>query len=269
MKSEESARLGVPPEDRKLSRRRAGEPEAISSGAPHETRLVLPPGGLRHKRVDTGAIFEVLCYRISTLQYPPGTALKEIELSKEFGVSRTPIRQAIQRLELAGLVQPVVGHGTIVMNIDLQSMRHVLQYRLQLALMLEHFLSMADPEGAIDKLRECEAMNSALERDFSPQGFAQVSRDMRWMIYERITNPFLAQSWIETYYLASRVWFLCLPAEKDDFISLQDEEITRLIDSFRSGEARRVATTIHDAMQTWVAKVWQSVASGQISISVS
>ncbi|KUM27018.1 hypothetical protein AU467_18855 [Mesorhizobium loti] len=219
--------------------------------------------------MDTGAIFELLRYRICTLQYPPGTALKEIELSEEFGVSRTPIRQAIQRLELAGLVQPVIGHGTIVKSIDLQSVRHLLQYRLQLALMLEHFLSTTDVEETIEKLRKCHAMNAALERDFSPQGFAQVSHDVRWIICDRITNPFLAQNWIDTYYLASRVWFLCLPAEKDHFIALQAEEITRLIDSFRSGEARRVATTVHDVLQTWVADVWQSIASGRLSISVT
>ncbi|ANT54877.1 GntR family transcriptional regulator [Mesorhizobium amorphae] len=223
---------------------------------------------MRPKRIDTGAIFEMLRYRISILEYPPGTALKEVALSDEFGVSRTPIRQALQRLELAGLVQPVIGHGTIVRSIDLQSMRHLLQYRLHLALMLEHFLSMTDIEEPIEKLNRCHAMNAALENEFSPQAYAQISHDMRWIICNKITNPFLAKNWIETYYLASRIWFLCLPAEKDHFISLQAEEITKLIDSFRSGEPRRVATTVHDALQTAVAIVWQSVASGQLSISI-
>ncbi|WP_244425856.1 GntR family transcriptional regulator [Mesorhizobium amorphae] len=249
--------------DRKVSRHSAGEREAISPAA------VLLPGGLRPKRIDTGAIFETLRYRISILEYPPGTALKEIALSEEFGVSRTPIRQALQRLEVAGLVQPVIGHGTIVMSIDLQSMRHLLQYRLHLALMLENFLSTVDSERTIEKLTRCYAMNAALEGEFSPQAYAQISHDLRWVICNKITNPFLAQSWIETYYLASRIWFLCLPAHKNHFISLQAEEITGLIESFGSGEPGRVATTVHDALQTAVSVVWQSVASGDLSISIS
>nr|WP_268815643.1 GntR family transcriptional regulator [Sinorhizobium americanum] len=235
----------------------------------HDTRQSLPPGGLRPKRVDTDGIFEMLRYRISTLQYPPGIALKEIELSKEFGVSRTPIRQALQRLELVGLVQPVIGHGTIVTSIDLQSMRHLLEYRLQLALMIGHFLSTAEVEHTIKQLRSCHAANVALERNFTPQAFAKVSHELRLLIHDRITNPFLAQSWIDTYYLASRVWFICLPTTKERFVYLQGDEIAMLIDSFRSGEPRRVAATIHDALQTVVFDIWKIVASGRVSVLVS
>jgi len=44
-------------------------------------------------------IFNVLKDRIVTLEYEPGKILNEIELSEEFGVSRTPIRAVFQQLE--------------------------------------------------------------------------------------------------------------------------------------------------------------------------
>ena len=49
-------------------------------------------------------IFNVLKDRIVTLQYEPGKILNEIELSEEFGVSRTPIRTVFQQLESIKLV---------------------------------------------------------------------------------------------------------------------------------------------------------------------
>ncbi|HWK28005.1 MAG TPA: GntR family transcriptional regulator [Solirubrobacter sp.] len=50
-------------------------------------------------------VFEVLAHRISRSQLPAGERLAEEALSREFGVSRTPVREALRRLEQAGLVE--------------------------------------------------------------------------------------------------------------------------------------------------------------------
>ena len=59
-------------------------------------------------------IFNVLKDRIVTLQYEPGKILNEIELSEEFGVSRTPIRTVFQQLESIKLVDIVPRYGVQV-----------------------------------------------------------------------------------------------------------------------------------------------------------
>ena len=60
------------------------------------------------------AIYEILLEAIVTFRYEPGTPLVEMHLAKEFGVSRTPIRQAIQMLESQGFVRKHENTRTLV-----------------------------------------------------------------------------------------------------------------------------------------------------------
>lgn len=53
-----------------------------------------------------------------TLQ--PGDRLREMELAEALGVSRTPVREALQRLMADGLLQAAPGRGTVVADLDKQ-----------------------------------------------------------------------------------------------------------------------------------------------------
>src|SRR5690242_16727137 len=50
-------------------------------------------------------VYDVLRQRIATRQYAPGIRLTEAEIAKEFEISRTPVRQALHRLAVEGLVE--------------------------------------------------------------------------------------------------------------------------------------------------------------------
>src|SRR3546814_17250695 len=57
------------------------------------------------RRVRSEAVHREIRERICLLGYPPGSRLSEDALALEFGVSRTPIRQVLHRLEFEGLVE--------------------------------------------------------------------------------------------------------------------------------------------------------------------
>ena len=57
----------------------------------------------------------------------PGERLMEIPLAEELGVSRTPIREAIRKLELEGFVVMVPRRGTYVANISLKDITQVFE----------------------------------------------------------------------------------------------------------------------------------------------
>ena len=59
-------------------------------------------------------IYGIIRDRICLLDYAPGMRLGEEELAKEFGVSRTPIRRVLSRLETEGLLESRHGVGTFV-----------------------------------------------------------------------------------------------------------------------------------------------------------
>lgn len=77
-------------------------------------------------------VFKTLRQAILTGQLEPGERLMEIQLAKRLGVSRTPIREAIRKLELEGLVTMVPRKGARVAQITQKSMKDVLEVRVAL-----------------------------------------------------------------------------------------------------------------------------------------
>ena len=77
-------------------------------------------------------VFLTLRQAILKGELEPGERLMEISLANQLGVSRTPIREAIRKLELEGLVVMVPRKGAEVASITEKDMRDVLEVRCDL-----------------------------------------------------------------------------------------------------------------------------------------
>src|SRR5919109_1297312 len=91
----------------------------------------LKPLSLSRERYER--IYRLIRDRICLLDYKPGARLAEEDLAREFGVSRTPIRRVLSRLESEGLLASRHGVGTFVTDIDLGSLIQVYRLRMELA----------------------------------------------------------------------------------------------------------------------------------------
>lgn len=74
-------------------------------------------------------VFNTLRQAILHGELKPGERLMEIQLANKLGVSRTPIREAIRKLELEGLVLMIPRKGAEVAEITEKSLRDVLEVR--------------------------------------------------------------------------------------------------------------------------------------------
>lgn len=74
-------------------------------------------------------VFNTLRQAILRGELKPGERLMEIQLANKLGVSRTPIREALRKLELEGLVNMVPRKGAAVADITEKSLRDVLEVR--------------------------------------------------------------------------------------------------------------------------------------------
>lgn len=77
-------------------------------------------------------VFNTLRQAILKGELEPGERLMEIQLAERLGVSRTPIREAIRKLELEGLVLMIPRKGAEVAKISEKSLRDVLEVRRSL-----------------------------------------------------------------------------------------------------------------------------------------
>ncbi len=108
-------------------------------------------------------VFNTLRQAILTGELKPGERLMELHLADRLGVSRTPIREAIRKLELEGLVTMIPRRGAEVAQITEKSMQDVLEVRRTLdALCAELACDRIDGEG-IRRLGEaCTAFEKAV-----------------------------------------------------------------------------------------------------------
>ncbi len=74
-------------------------------------------------------VFESLREAIISGELEPGERLMEIQLAEEMGVSRTPVREAIRKLELEGFVVMIPRKGAYVASMSLKDITEVFEIR--------------------------------------------------------------------------------------------------------------------------------------------
>ncbi len=77
-------------------------------------------------------VFHTLRQAILRGELKPGERLMEIHLAQKLGVSRTPVREAIRKLELEGLVRMIPRKGAVVAEITISDLEDVLEVRMAL-----------------------------------------------------------------------------------------------------------------------------------------
>lgn len=107
-------------------------------------------------------VFNTLRRAILTGELKPGERLMEIHLANRLGVSRTPIREAIRKLELEGLVTMIPRRGAEVAQITEKSLQDVLEVRRALdALCAELACDRITAEGKAALKRACDSFEEA------------------------------------------------------------------------------------------------------------
>ena len=98
-------------------------------------------------------VYEELKLQILTGSIVPGTRMMEVELAEEMGVSRTPIREAIRKLEKEGLVTIEPRRGAYASRISTEDMVEILEVRQDLEGLAAFFAASRMSDDNLEKLR--------------------------------------------------------------------------------------------------------------------
>lgn len=100
-------------------------------------------------------VFQTLRQAIITGEFAPGERLMEIALAERLGVSRTPVREAIRKLELEGLVVMIPRKGAEVAKITKERLRDVLEVRCALEELAATLACQRIDEAGKERLKSC------------------------------------------------------------------------------------------------------------------
>jgi DNA-binding GntR family transcriptional regulator len=144
------------------------------------------PSGLLPASSRTGLVVEALRRSILTGELPAGQPLVETELARRFGISKTPVREALKTLVGAGLVTMSEYKGATVRVVDEEMARSVFDVR-----------SLLEPVAVartVDRGLDLDLAQDALDRASSAKDEAERSlanRDFHQLLYSNCGNPVL------------------------------------------------------------------------------
>ncbi len=116
--------------------------------------------------------------RILSLELPPGTALSRAGIAEEYGVSQTPVRDAMMKLEEEGLLSVFPQSKTVVSKIDVGHARETQVLRLSIELEVARRLTLAEDRAERLKTarRVLDAQAESLRRDDGLNRFGSLDR---------------------------------------------------------------------------------------------
>lgn len=134
-------------------------------------------------------VFEQLRDDILAITLVPGTALSRQALQKQFGLSSTPVRDALMRLEEAGLVDVFPQSGTVVSLIDVALAREAQFLRRSIELEAVRTLASAPDAGLVRQLRAVIAEQRKHAKDRDLEHFNDADLMFHKILYEAAGVP--------------------------------------------------------------------------------
>ena len=174
-------------------------------------------------------IYDELRNRICVLEYPPGTKLSEEELAREFGVSRTPIRRVLGRLEAHGLVHAKHGVGNIVTEIQRETLIQIYELRKELSLLISRLSPIEDASDIIEEIGPLIQRGKQLPENPEIQEFARLNAEFFRLVMRLTRNEPLKEICENLYFLTTRIWVSSIPemdlSEEIDVFLKEMEEV--------------------------------------------
>ena len=155
-------------------------------------------------------VYDALRQRIATRQYAPGERLTEAEIAQEFEISRTPVRQALHRLAVEGLVEVKNGVGIRVTEADEAELMDIYELRMSLATLIGKLSPRPLSESDMLELREVKReLQEMLKARAEPEVGAYAALCDRFFarINNVVGNTFLRQFQDQLYNHTDRYWY--------------------------------------------------------------
>ena len=137
------------------------------------------------------SVFERLRGEILHGKLKPGEVLRQEEITARFGVSRTPVREAIQRLEMEGLVTLVPRRKAVVADFPVRKIREIYDIRARLEAFAAELAARRLSEKQLNKLADLIRQMEALDPETELEKILTKNRDFHYIIYSAAGNETL------------------------------------------------------------------------------
>jgi DNA-binding GntR family transcriptional regulator len=155
-------------------------------------------------------VYELLCEAILSGRFKPGEHLVLEDLAEEFGTSRTPLREAIRRLQTEGLVDFAPHRGAVVAELSVEELIELYHIRAVLDGLAARLATNSLSGEDLTKLQDIFEKTRRELDPSNPVRFDEFNRTFHEIIYRASNAPFLYEMIISLYTQTGRYRHLSL-----------------------------------------------------------
>lgn len=156
----------------------------------------------------TDRAYRTIEERIVTLKIRPGAIIGEAQLSKQIGIGRTPVREALQRLAREGLVMVLPRRGIVVTEVSPVSQLRLLEVRREVERLIARQASrLARPEQRERLIQIATEMELVAKSDREID-FLRLDQEMNFLLLSAARNEFAEAAMVPMHGLSRRFWYI-------------------------------------------------------------
>jgi DNA-binding GntR family transcriptional regulator len=204
--------------------------------------------------------YTLLKHKIITLQLQPGDVIDENRLREEFGLGRTPIREALQRLDREQLVHIIPRRGTFVSDVNMADLPLLYETR---AVLERHTAQLAAVRGTqahwndmANVLAEAPVAQTLPDR---ANHMIEIDRRCHEIMYAAAANHFLTDTLTQLYAQSHRLWHIYLA--KVNTMQQAVLEHRQILDALKSADATRAGDLIERHIRSFQAEIQAAIVS--------
>jgi DNA-binding GntR family transcriptional regulator len=185
-------------------------------------------------KTNTQQAYDRIRDRIITTQMVPGSVIQEATLMEELGLGRTPVREALKRLEAEKLVIVSPRRGMFVAGVTISDLANIQEIRGVLdPLCVRLAVERSTPEEVAETRRLIALLNATDRSDVDT--LMTVDRQIHQVLAQSTHNILLEQE-IELFYnLSMRIWYLYVKQLKAEELAL--DEFDDILQALETGNA--------------------------------
>lgn len=177
---------------------------------------------------------------IVSLELVPGSIWSEVELSAKLGIGRTPVREALQRLEVDQLVRILPRHGAQITEINVVEQLLLLKLRRELDRMIAADAARrSTAQERAQLLKMAERLEALATEGDDVLGYLRHHYELKGFLADCARNPFVARAVMPCYAMSRRFYYLHYRQARD--LAVATRHHTAVIQAVAAGNAKKAA----------------------------
>jgi DNA-binding GntR family transcriptional regulator len=240
-------------------------PNVMEKQEIHSKRLdPFPIRSLKRENL-SNQVFEQIKEMIVRGEITPGKRMIESEIAESMGISRTPVREAVHKLEAEGLLNPLPKGGYVVRGLDISDIEETFEIRSILESFASYLAAHRHSNREIVPLEEkMEEFQGYLDKHDLDE-LTRINTEFHELLYALSRSPRLVKM---IHNLRDEIYFLRkIILHSVDMAHLSNKDHREIIKAIKKREAKKVEMLVRDHILRGKEFVINEIKKGNVSVN--